>query len=70
MGKPGRARAFEPDHPLLEPTLQVAAAPVLGDERMREESHVTHGPDPRRGGVLNSVQQRIQTGLPGLDQAG
>lgn len=34
-GEPGRARAVEPDHPVLKPAVQVAAAAVLGEAQMR-----------------------------------
>jgi hypothetical protein len=45
-GNPGTAGALEPDDPdpALEPAIQVAAAPMLGDERDEGGEDVRHGP--------------------------
>jgi hypothetical protein len=52
MGKPGRARAFEPDHPGLAPAIQFSAALVLSDKGRQGGERLRHGP-----GRLTRAQQ-------------
>ena len=45
MGELSRARAREPNDAAVEPAVQVAAAPVLGDEGYEGGEEVWHGED-------------------------
>ncbi len=44
--EPSTTRATEPDNAALEPTLQIAAAPVLPDERDEHGQQGWHGRNP------------------------